>query len=88
MSKNCSPDTIHILKEEFINWKEIFCRHEYELVAKRKSMYCIDYHSFSDFGLYEDYLYKCKKCGHQHIEVRKGPEHPCYAPWQYVQKDA
>lgn len=48
---------------------KMFCKHDYKLIAKRKSNYCIDYITFSDVGDYVDLLYECKKCGKQQIKT-------------------
>jgi len=62
----------------------LFCKHNYKLIAKRKSNYCSDCISFSDSGMYDDYLYKCEKCGKEKIITFINKKHPLYNEWEKV----
>ena len=56
-------------RDKIMKLKQLFCKHEYKKIAKRKSNYCSDYVMFSDLGDYEDVLYACKKCKKTKIEI-------------------
>ena len=63
---------------------KLFCKHDYELVAIRKSNYTSDYHYFSDLGWYNDNLYICKKCKKEKNIVKQNELHPLYSEWEKV----
>lgn len=65
-------------------FKKLFCKHDYKLVAKRKSQYVSDWQTFSDLGMYDDYLYECKKCGKQNIKTFANSSHPLYSLWKKI----
>lgn len=67
--------------------KQIFCRHNYKLIAKRKSKsYSTDYITFIDSGMYDELLYKCIKCGKQKHKFVMNEEHPLYSKWEKVEE--
>lgn len=66
-----------------MNIKSLFCKHDYKLKAKRKSMtYCTDYLYFSDVGMYDELLYVCNKCGKNKHKYVMNEEHPSYSKWK------
>jgi hypothetical protein len=67
-------------------FKKLFCKHEYELIAKRPSNYCMDWATFSDSGMYDDYKYFCPKCKKTRIVVMTNEKHPEHNPWEEVKK--
>lgn len=68
--------------------KQLFCRHNYKLIAKRKSRsYTTDYITFIDVGMYDELLYKCTKCGKEKYKFVMNQEHPLYSKWEKVESD-
>lgn len=68
--------------------KRFFCKHDYKKIAKRKSTYCQDYHTFSDMGWWDDNLYKCIKCGQLYVKTVPNKNHPCCpSEWEYLDKE-
>lgn len=67
--------------------KQLFCNHNYKLIAKRKSNYCSDYLMFSDSGMFDDYLYRCVKCQRTKIERKINESHPLYNNWEKIDTD-
>ena len=66
--------------------KQIFCKHNYEKIAHRPSIYTSDYIMFSDLGYYNDVLYECTKCKKRKMEVVKNEKHPLYQRWVEYKK--
>lgn len=63
--------------------RQLFCKHKFKIIAKRKSDYTSDHQTFSDYGWYDDVLYRCEKCGKEEIITRRNKNHVLYNPWRY-----
>lgn len=67
--------------------KQLFCKHNWEEIATRRSSYISDYVTFSDYGYYDDHLYVCHKCNKTKIVVKQNKKHPLYSEWKKVKKN-
>ena len=69
-----------------IGFRQVFCEHNYVEIARRKSQYCSDWHTFSDLGMYDDVKYQCTKCKRTKIKTEKNKSHPLYSEWKKTRK--
>jgi len=67
--------------------KQLFCKHKYKKVAKRRSDYVSDYIHFSDLGFYNDVAYCCEKCGKKKYTIEQNENHPLYRKWEIIEEE-